>query len=114
MLISPGVMIDGEEKFLIQNNGYSFFYLNPGVHTFTLKLSDRWKGLAQAQVDIEATRTYYLRVDTDVDHHLPLFVRNFRIVRVADHIGREEIKECGYLDPEKSKKFSKSYLLEDN
>jgi len=105
-------MIDGEEKFLMQNNGYSFFYLRPGVHTFALKLSDRWEGLAQVQVNTEASRSYYLRVDTGFGPGV--FVRNFRILRVADHIGQEEIKECGYLDPAQSKKFSKSYVLEDN
>ena len=112
MLISPGVLIDGEEKFLIQNGGYSFFYLKPGVHTFTLKLSDRWEGLAQVQVNTEPTQSYYLKVDTGLGPEL--FVRNFRIVKVADPIGQEEIKECGYLDPAQSKRFSKSYVLEDN
>ena len=53
MLISPGVLIDGEEKFLMQNSAYSFFYLNPGLHTFTLKLSDRYEGLAQVQLNTQ-------------------------------------------------------------
>jgi hypothetical protein len=66
MLISPAVLIDGEEKFLIQNGGYSFFYLKPGLHNFTLRLSDRYKGLAQIQVKTEAKRAYFVKVETDL------------------------------------------------
>jgi len=112
ILISPAILIDGDEKLLLKNNGYSFFYLPPGLHTIRLKLSDRYKGLAEVQVNTEANRSYYVRVDTSAS--LGIGVRTFGIGRVPDEIALEEIKDCNYLDPEKSGKFSKSYILEDN
>lgn len=112
MLISPAVLIDDEEKFLMHNSGYTFYYLKPGLHTFTLKLCDRYDGLAQIQIDTQATQSYFVKVETNFTQGM--FGRVFRIVRVADNIGAKEIQECGYLDPSQSGKFSKSYILEDN
>ena len=112
MLISPGILIDGEEKFLMQNSAYSFFYLNPGLHTFTLKLSDRYERLAQVQLNTQANRTYFVKVETNFGPGM--FGRSFKIASVPDDIGQEEIQECGYLDPAQSRKFSKSYIQEEN
>jgi len=108
--VSPGILIDGTERVLLKNNGYSFFYLQPGVHTFTLKLSDRYEGVAQVKMNLEAGRSYFVKVDGESTYGFFKSI-SFRIIRVPEEIARGEIVACNYLDPEKSGKFSKSLLF---
>jgi len=111
--ISPGIVIDGEERILMKNNGYSFFYLPAGKHSFALKLTDRYKGLAQVNADVQSGHTYFLKVDGDHSSFGMFKSISFRLLPVEERTGREEIAECKYLDPAKSEKFSKSYLFEN-
>src|SRR5690349_15073399 len=51
--VSPGILIDGEERISMKNNAYSFFYLPPGRHSFALKPSDSNKAVAQVHADLQ-------------------------------------------------------------
>lgn len=99
--ISPAIIIDGRERFVLKNNGYSFFYLKPGSHTFALELSERYQGYGRVELKTEAGRSYYLRVDTAMGVGIG-FTKSFELVRVAEDRARDEIKDCVYLDPKKS------------
>lgn len=109
--VSPGIVIDGEERILMKNNGYSFFYLPPGRHSFALLLSDRYKGLAHVNMDLQEGHTYFLKVDGDHSSFGMFKSISFRLLPVSEQTAREEIGECKYLEPAKSEKFSKSYLF---
>jgi hypothetical protein len=111
--VSPGILIDGEERILMKNNGYSFFYLPPGKHSFALLLSDRYKGLAHVNTDLQSGHTYFLKVDGDHSSFGMFKSISFRLLPVSEQTARDEIGECKYLDPAKSDKFSKSYLFEN-
>jgi hypothetical protein len=103
---SPGVLIDGEERILMKNNGYSFFYLPPGRHSFALLLSDRSEGLAHVNMDLQSGHTYFLKVDGDHDSFAMFKSTAFRLLPVSEQNAREEIGECKYLVPARSEKFS--------
>jgi hypothetical protein len=103
---SPGILIDGEERILMKNNGYSFFYLPPGIHSFALLLSDRSKGLAHVNMDLQSGHTYFLKVDGDHDSFAMFKSTAFRLLPVSEQNAREEIGECKYLVPARSEKFS--------
>jgi uncharacterized protein DUF2846 len=99
--ISPAIILDGRERFVLKNNGYSYFYLKPGPHTFALELSEKYQGYGRVELKTEAGRSYYIRVDTAMGVGIG-FTKTFEMVRVAEERARNEIKDCGYLDPKKS------------
>lgn len=117
--ISPGIVVDNEEKLLLQNNGYTYFYMQPGEHQFSILLSDRYTPAEPTKLVMEAGSVYYLKMVTgNVFNTMPglgLSVnRSFGLINVKTEIGQYEIQDCRYLNPSESKKFSKSYFLESN
>ena len=99
--LSPAIIIDGRERFLLKNNGYSFFYLKPGPHTFALEMSEKYEGYSRIDLKTEANRSYYIRVDTAMGFGAGI-TKTFGLVAVREETAREEIKDCRYLDPKKS------------
>lgn len=117
--ISPGIVVDNEERLLLQNNGYTYFYLPPGQHQFSILLSDRYTPAEPTKLLMEAGAVYYLKLVTgNIFNSMPgvgLSVnRKFGLISVEEEIGKAEIQDCRYLNPSESKKFSKSYFLESN
>ncbi len=117
--ISPGIVVDNEEKLLLQNNGYTYFYLQPGEHQFSVLLSDRYTPAEPTKIFMEAGAVYYLKLFTsNTFNSMPgvglSINRRFALIDVKDEVGKAEIGECRYLNPSESKKFSKSYFLESN
>lgn len=120
--ISPGFIVDGEERLLIKNNGYTYFYLSPGDHNFSLLLSERYSNIQPMQLTMLPGKVYYLRVFTSAEVKVQFIAfsvfgysanRQFSIGYVENSVGEAEVTECVYLDPSKSKKFSKSIFMED-
>lgn len=115
--ISPGIVVDNEERLLLQNNGYTYFYLQPGEHQFEILLSERYTPAEPTKLIIKPGEVHYIKLHTgnySAGSRLAGYVRKFALVNVEEQVGRVEIEECRYLNPSESKKFSKSYFLEEN
>lgn len=113
--ISPALMVDHDEKLLIKNKGYTYFYLEPGEHDFALQLSDRYNSVLPTQVTMQSGKVYYMKVFTSnefTNQYAGFTVRRlFSIDLVENNIGEAEVSKCVYLDPSKSEKFSKSIFM---
>jgi transposase len=99
--ISPAIILDGRERFVLKNDGYSYFYLKPGPHTFALEMSEKYQSYGRLELKTEAGRSYYLRLDAAMRIGIGI-TKGFELVRVAEDRARDEIKDCAYLDPKKS------------
>ena len=65
-MLSPRVAIDDQEKFAIANGDYRYVYLDHGEHVVSLSATDRYQAGAPLALNVEAGRSYYLRVSTSL------------------------------------------------
>lgn len=106
VVISPGVLIDGKERFLIENDKYSFVYLSPGKHTIKLNLDKHYRGNFERQLDVQPDRAYFLRVDTAMKFvQGQPYIRSFDLKETAIETGLSDIKECKYIKPEMPSRY---------
>ncbi|MBO9492347.1 DUF2846 domain-containing protein [Endozoicomonas sp. G2_1] len=57
--------LNGEEVFRFTHGGYSYFYLEPGIHNFQIRLSTFFVATEQVKqqlnFEVEAGKTYFIR-----------------------------------------------------
>jgi len=117
-LISPGLTLDGKELMLIENGGYSYFYTKPGKHTLNLKLSGDYNKADDLIITTRPNRKHFVKLitynkSTGYFAGNIGFKRTFNLIHVKEAAAETEIAECGYINPVKSEKFEKSYLVDN-
>ncbi|MEQ9375965.1 MAG: DUF2846 domain-containing protein [Imperialibacter sp.] len=111
--IKPGLAINQEEKILLENGGYTYFYLEPGRYEIGLILSNRYEEGTTIHVTLDSGGVQYIRLDTEFFMTGNQYSRTFDLVNTTSEHGPEEIMDCIYLDPAGSKSHKKS-ILTDN
>ena len=109
VIISPAVIIDGKERFLIKSGDYTFVYLSPGRHAFKLKLDKNIKGVFEEEIDLKSGEVRFLRVDTSMKFvQGQPYIRTFNLNWVNEERGMSDIKKCKHMSPDMpSKNFRK-------
>jgi hypothetical protein len=99
-MMSPTVVIDGKEKFNIASGDYRYVYLASGQHTVGLDSTDRYLTDAAVAINVEAGKSYYLRVNTSLKFEPEqMNTRKFWIDAVAEKDALPEIAKTGYAGP---------------
>ena len=112
-LISPGIEINGEERFLLKNAGYSYFKLDSGQYTVSIKLSDRYDGTSKIDLNLKGGQSYFVRMSTRNDSFGMMTVRVFDLELIEHDVAITGISSCKYIDPSKSRKLKKSILVDN-
>lgn len=103
IVVSPGVIVDGEKKFDIKNDAYNYFYLPAGQHHIELDLPERFQGNKSVGFSIEPNSIKYFRITTSMKFEMnKLYGRTFDISEVLASEAVEELAECEYLGNKKS------------
>ena len=99
-MMSPKVVIDGNEKFSIGNGDYRYVYLQPGKHTVGLNPADQYITDAALELTVETDSSYYLRVKTLLKFERDTMnTRRFWLEQVAENQALKEIVDTGYSGP---------------
>jgi len=99
-MMSPTVVIDGNEKFNIASGDYRYVYLGSGHHTIGLNSTDQYLTDAAVTINVEAGKSYYLRVNTSLKFEPEqMNTRKFWIDAVAEKDALPEIARTGYAGP---------------
>ena len=99
-MMSPKVVIDGNEKFKIGSGDYRYVYLQGGRHTVGLNPTDQYITDAALELNIEAGKSYYLRVKTLLKFEPDTMnTRKFWIEQVTEKQALEEIGDTEYAGP---------------
>jgi hypothetical protein len=106
VVVSPGVMIDGKERFLINNDKYAYVTVAPGEHSIKLNLEEHYQGDFEHEINIKTGKKYFLRVDTSIKFvQGKPFIREFNLSEVSTEVGLGEIKDCKYIKSEMPSKY---------
>ena len=96
-MMSPKVVIDGNEKFKIASGDYRYVYLQPGAHSIGLNPADQYQTREAIKLSTEAGKSYYLRVKTSLKFEADkMNTRTFWIDVVDEKTAQDEIRETGY------------------
>ena len=99
-MMSPGVVIDGDEKFKIGSGDYRYVYLPAGDHAIGLDPTDRYFTDAAITLNVEADKSYYLRVKTSLKFEPEkMNTRRFWIDVVDEKKALSEIGDTEYAGP---------------
>lgn len=99
-MMSPKVVIDGNEKFKIGSGDYRYVYLQPGRHTLGLNPTDQYMTDAALELTVETDESYYLRVKTSLKFEPDsMNTRRFWFEQVTEKQALEEIGDTGYAGP---------------
>ena len=99
-MMSPKVVIDGNEKFKIASGDYSYVYLQPGSHSVGLHATDQYQTREAIKLNTEAGKSYYLRVKTSLKFEPDkMNTRTFWIEAVDEKTAQAEISETDYAGP---------------
>jgi hypothetical protein len=99
-MMSPKVVIDGNEKFNIGSGDYAYVYLQSGKHTVGLNPTDQYITDAAVTIIVEAGKSYYLRVNTSLKFEPEkMNTRKFWIDVVAEQEALTEIGSTEYSGP---------------
>ena len=113
-LIKPGIIVDNQQYSVLPPNGYMPFVLSTGQHSFSLLLSDKYKGNSGIVIDVSSASDAFIRLETsNEDVSYDEMRRVFRLVPVVAEIGASEIKNCRYVDPKSDNRYSKSILVDN-
>jgi len=95
ILVSPTMLIDGKQKFKIDNNSYRYMILDhQGEHVFEIKVAERYSGVHQLSLNIEQGETIFLRVSTLLKFaEKQSYRRSFTIEQIDRKIAIDEIRE---------------------
>lgn len=93
IVISPIVLLDEQTLFTLAANRYDYIHLNAGNHEFKLALGDRYTGNKQLNMNIEAGRSYYLKVQTSLrfKKNAP-YTRRFDLLHMNADTAQGEIR----------------------
>lgn len=99
-MMSPTVVIDGNEVFKLASGDYRYVYLDSGKHTIALNPTDQYLTDAAIALNIEADKSYYLRVNTSLKFEPgQMNTRKFWIDAVAEKDALPEIAKMDYAGP---------------
>ena len=99
-MMSPKVVIDDNEKFKIGSGDYRYVYLQSGEHTIGLNPTDQYITDAAFTINVEADKSYYLRVNTLLKFEPEkMNTRKFWIDVVAEKEALTEIGNTEYSGP---------------
>ena len=99
-IMSPAVVIDGNEQFKLASGDYRYIYLGSGSHTIGLNPTDQYLTDAAISINIEAGKSYYLRVNTSLKFEPEqMNTRRFWIDAVAESDALPEIARTDYSGP---------------
>ena len=65
-MMSPRVVIDDREQFAIANGDYRYIYLDRGDYVVGLSATDRYQAGAPLALNVEAGKSYYVRISTSL------------------------------------------------
>jgi hypothetical protein len=101
-MMSPTVVIDDNEKFKIGSGDYRYVYLQGGNHTVGLNPADQYSTDVPVTINVEADKSYYLRVNTSLKFQPEqMNTRKFWIDVVAETEALTEIADTEYSGPER-------------
>jgi hypothetical protein len=99
-MMSPKVVIDGNEKFNISSGDYHYVYLQAGKHRLGLNPTDQYITDAALELAVETDKSYYLRVKTSLKFEPEsMNTRKFWIEQVTEKQALEEIGDTEYAGP---------------
>jgi hypothetical protein len=99
-MMSPKVVLDGNEKFKISSGDYRYVYLQPGSHTIGLNPTDQYQTREGIELNTEAGKSYYLRVKTSLKFEADkMNTRTFWIETVDEKTAQDEISKTDYSGP---------------
>jgi len=99
-MMSPKVVIDGNEKFSIGSGDYRYVYLQTGKHAVGLNPTDQYFADAALSLTVEMNKSYYLRVKTSLQFEPDTMnTRKFWIEEVAEKQALKEIADTEYSGP---------------
>lgn len=100
-MMSPRLVIDGNEKFQVGSGDYRYVYLQAGDHTIGLDPTDQYFTDAAITLSVESGKSYYLRVKTSLEFEPEkMNTRKFWIDTVNETEAKSEIAETDYAGPE--------------
>jgi hypothetical protein len=101
-MMSPKVVIDGNEKFSISSGDYRYVYLAEGNHKVGLNPADQYMTDPAVVITIEADQSYYLRVNTSLKFEAEkMNTRRFWIEKVSGKQALDEIAATRYSGPQR-------------
>ena len=99
-MMSPKVVIDGNEKFQIGSGDYRYVYLQPGDHRIGLNPTDQYFTDPAKTLSVENGKSYYLRVKTSLKFEPDkMNTRRFWMDLVEETEAEKEIAETEYAGP---------------
>ena len=99
-MMSPRVVINGDEAFVIANGDYRYVYLQGGEHVFGLMSTDRYGTGVPVTLNVEAGESYYLRVNTELKFEArTMNTRNFWLDSVDQKQALTELANTDYAGP---------------
>ena len=99
-MMSPKVVIDGNEKFKIGSGDYRYVYLQSGKHALGLNPTDQYMTDAALDLVVEIDKSYYLRVKTSLKFEPDTMnTRKFWIEEVTEKQALKEIGDTEYSGP---------------
>jgi len=113
VLVSPKMLIDGQQKFKIDNNSYRYVVLtdeehlkdHPVKHVFEIEVAERYSGIHRLRLNIEQGEKVFLRVSTllKFEEKQP-YSRSFTLEQIDRAIALNEIRETHYAGEHNTKK----------
>ena len=98
ILVAPGVIIDDDASFSIENDRYTYIELQPGRHRVQLAVAERYEGEHGFSFSALPGQVYYLRVATQMKFRKnDLYQRRFDLQPVASALARSEMDDCRFL-----------------
>lgn len=99
-MMSPRVVIDGNEKFQIGSGDYRYVYLQAGDHLIGLDPTDQYFTDPAKTLSVVNGKSYYLRVKTSLKFEPEkMNTRRFWIDLVEETEAMSEIADTGYAGP---------------
>ena len=99
-MMSPKVIIDGNEKFQIGSGDYRYVYLQPGDHMVGLNPTDQYFTDPAISLHVQSGKNYYLRVSTSLKFETDkMNTRRFWMEVVDETDALSEIADTGYAGP---------------
>lgn len=100
-MMSPSVVIDGNDKFQIGSGDYRYVYLQAGDHRIGLNPTDQYFTDPAKILSVENGKSYFLRVSTSLKFEPEkMNTRRFRMDLVDEADAMSEIAGTEYAGPQ--------------
>jgi hypothetical protein len=99
-MLSPMLVVDGNEKFSIDSGDHRYLILAAGDHSLGLNPTDQYTTGAALALAVEANSRYYLRINTSLEF-VPdgMNTRRFWLQQVEGPQALKEIAATDYAGP---------------